>query len=301
MNLKAIDRAIAAYEGEFDEADAARMAFFRTLWGIMQDESDRLAETNPYEPLEPAEFIAQYWKFTPALLSRPVAIDAREFAHTCTLVAAHMAENAGLENDVASVLDAYEWSGFANACDLEKAGRDPAAFVEECLKGIDRFCVDSACPGGVFMMVPTFALRAHLQGPAQQTMENFLVKRDEQNYHDKPLRCPICGTHAAAAYVLSGASTESHDRMLFCATCGTTWSFERVRCACCGMQNQAHLHWFHLEGDSAHRLQNCEECGDYMRTVFQDDLGKPLSIEVEDVIMARLDAVALSFTPSSSI
>ena len=48
-----------------------------------------------------------------------------------------------------------------------------------------------------------------------------------------------------------------------------------------------------LEGDDAHRLYACDECGGYVRTRFIDPATLlPFSPEVEDVVMATLDAVA---------
>ena len=64
-------------------------------------------------------------------------------------------------------------------------------------------------------------------------------------------------------------------------------------CGVCGTENASRLHYFHVEGDSSHRLQNCDECGQYQRMVFEEDLSIPLSMEVEDVVMAKLDAIAL--------
>ena len=65
-----------------------------------------------------------------------------------------------------------------------------------------------------------------------------------------------------------------------------------MRCARCGTRNQAHLHFFNIEGDDAHRIATCDECGGYMRTLYSDDALAPCSYEVEDVVMARLDAIA---------
>ena len=43
---------------------------------------------------------------------------------------------------------------------------------------------------------------------------------------------------------------------------------------------------------TSHRIATCDECGGYLRTVYADDALAPFSFEVEDVIMARLDAIA---------
>ncbi len=292
MDMKAIDRAIERYAQDGDDQDKARFEFFRGLWQIQQDEAERIG-ADGYEAAGDEELEKQYWDEVPAFRENPVAIDADEFARTCGLVADYMAQNAGLADEVAGVLRDYDWKAFAAKAPLDLAGSDPAGFVEACLGAIDDYELDSSCPASVFMMVPSFAVRSYLQPAAEKLKDGFKAARANQLYHGKPLRCPACGAPASASSVASGTDIESHDRILYCGLCGTTWEFERIRCACCGSQNQGKLHWFHIEGDAAHRLHNCEECGDYMRTVFQDDLGAAVVMEVEDVAMARLDHVAL--------
>ena len=98
----------------------------------------------------------------------------------------------------------------------------------------------------------------------------------------------------ADGFRIAGPSgIDGRDREQYCGMCGTVWPFERMRCGVCGTENAARLHYFHVEGDSSHRLQNCDECGQYQRMVFEEDLSIPLSMEVEDVVMAKLDAIAL--------
>jgi FdhE protein len=110
--------------------------------------------------------------------------------------------------------------------------------------------------------------------------------------HNKPVMCPSCGAYASAAYVGPTPSDNGNGRMLYCASCGTQWEYERLRCAHCGLQSPEKLNYFHVEGDDVHRLQMCSECGYYLRTVFLENLKVPFSFEVEDVILARLDKVA---------
>lgn len=60
------------------------------------------------------------------------------------------------------------------------------------------------------------------------------------------------------------------------------------------MRNQGNLHYFNIEGDEGHRIGTCDECGSYIRTRFAGEGDNaPYSPEVEDVVMARLDAVAM--------
>ena len=49
---------------------------------------------------------------------------------------------------------------------------------------------------------------------------------------------------------------------------------------------------FNVEGDDAHRIHKCDECNGYIRTVFIEDTLRPFSYEVEEVVTAKLDAIA---------
>ena len=294
MDFKAIDAAIAHYTEHATDEDKARYDLFRGLWQIQQDEAERLAAAYPYEADDEETLENHYWEGVAAFLQRPVTVDADQFAAVCTSVAGYLAEHAGFDEQAAQVLVDYDWASFAGTSALELAGKDPAGYVEDCLRRIDDFDVDASCPSNVFMMVPTFALRAFLQEPAARVMEGLSNVGRNQLYHNKPLRCPACGSPASTSYVGGGLELESHERGLYCSMCGSAWPFERIRCGCCGTRNQGSLHWFHVEGDPAHRLHKCDECGDYMRTTFQNDLHAALCMEVEDVAMAYLDRVAQS-------
>ena len=52
--------------------------------------------------------------------------------------------------------------------------------------------------------------------------------------------------------------------------------------------------YFNIEGDEGHRIGTGDECGSSIRTRFAGaGDNAPYSPEVEDVVMARLDAVAM--------
>ena len=138
-------------------------------------------------------------------------------------------------------------------------------------------------------MAAALALRAFLEGPAT-AVERALREAGADEPHS--VRCPVCGGEAAVAQVSGAPAGQGRAKRLWCAQCGCAWEFERVRCVRCGTQNQSRLHYFNLEGDEAHRLATCDECGGYTRTVYEEDALAPFSFEVEDVVMAKLDLVA---------
>ena len=63
------------------------------------------------------------------------------------------------------------------------------------------------------------------------------------------------------------------------------------------------LRYTYLEHDPAHRLHLCDECHGYARFVFEDELGKPVSMVVEDAVSTTLDAVARAngYTPEGDM
>lgn len=290
MDLKQMERAIEAYAPTGTDADRARLEFFAGLYTLQQQWADRVAAEHGYQVPTAEQVEAWYWNREPVFASAPVIIDAVAFADTLAAVAAYLADNAGLEPAAAESLRAYDWKEFCNKADLGLAGRDAAAFVETCVANIDLFDVPSDTPASLFAMTIVFSLRAWLQPASEAVMA---VSPKDHRMHDCPLDCPVCGSPAAASFVGDTAGSDGKGREQYCAACGAQWYFERIRCGSCGSQNQTHLHYYNLEGDNAHRIQSCDKCGQYQRVVFQEDIPGPLCMEVEDVVMAKLDRVAL--------
>lgn len=288
MNAKKQQAAIDAYRETLDESDIARLEFFQGIWDIQERHTQKINEANEYALPEVATLEQWYWDEKPAFLMAPRPVDEDTLFDALDELSDYLAENGGFSDDVIEALRNFDWLEFIRATDLDLAGKDPSVYLEQSRETFDN---DSALPADTAILVLTLALRSMLEGAAQSVMGSLSL--DEANtVHDKPVQCPVCGTHAVAAYVGETPSSLGNGRMLYCALCGTEWEYERIRCACCGTQNQGKLHYFHIEGDEAHRLHNCDECGDYMRTVFNESSEAPFCFEVEDVVMARLDQVA---------
>ena len=292
MNLRAVAEAVAAYKEGAGQADAARLDFFEKLYRLQQERADELGACFGAEPLGQEEAREAYLAFRPLLAEAPVAISSAQLAETCRRIAAHLVSEAGLDEDVARALGQLSWDDFTAKLDVELAGARPPEFVEACLKGFDSFEVASSLPASIVMMVVSFALRAHIQTAAEQLFA-CVGKDVAAGSHARPVNCPICGSPAALSHVYMASGIDGRDREQYCSMCGTVWPYERMRCGVCGVDNPSRLHYFHVEGDEAHRLQNCDECGQYQRVFFEESLAIPVSLEVEDVVMAKLDQIAL--------
>ncbi len=113
--------------------------------------------------------------------------------------------------------------------------------------------------------------------------------------------CPICGSQPALAR-LALDDLRAGQRHLYCGLCRTEWAFDRLRCPFCQGDPSAEtgpfhpqLRYFTLEGDEAHRVDCCDHCQRYIKTVDERVLGRHVDLEKEDLSTLYLDALAAEY------
>lgn len=292
MNLRMVSEAVEAYKQDASVSDRARLDFFEGLFKLQQARADDVGAQFAGDAPDSAAIDAAYGDSGPLLALAPVVLDAHDFVSTCEQIGAYLVEGAGLDEDVAKALEAFDWAEFVDKLDLELAGKNPPEFVESCLRDFDSFGIDASLPASIVMMVVSFAMRAHIQ-PVAETLFAKVGDAVKKGARVRPVTCPVCGSPAALSHVFMATGIDGRDREQFCSMCGTAWPYDRMRCGVCGVDNPSRLHYFHVEGDDSHRLQSCDECGQYQRVFFEESLAIPVSLEVEDVVMAKLDKIAL--------
>ncbi len=99
--------------------------------------------------------------------------------------------------------------------------------------------------------------------------------------------CPICGSLP----FLSLLRGEAGKRSLLCSFCGYEWGTERRLCPFCNNKGQASLQYFYDEEGGACRIDLCEECHQYIKTIDlrKKDVPDP---SLEDLATLHLDMVA---------
>ncbi|MEK6815074.1 MAG: formate dehydrogenase accessory protein FdhE [Nitrospirota bacterium] len=100
--------------------------------------------------------------------------------------------------------------------------------------------------------------------------------------------CPVCGHPPALALLRGGLD----GRFLACGLCGTEWETDRLGCVHCGGLDPGANRILDVEGEEAFRLDVCERCRGYIRTVVVEKLDRPLYVPLEGVLMLHLDLVA---------
>lgn len=287
MNLKLIDAAIADYQGRLDAGDIARLDFFRALWGAL-DECVSKADLPAYAAPDAGTVKRSCETGVPVFAAAPVAVDGALLSTCAKRLAQVAVDRHAFSDEVCEALAAIDWAS-AIEPNIAGAGADPTTWLADLEERVVAEGVDEGA-AHVGALLVSMALRAQLEVPARLVMS---ARKNADVRADNPLTCPVCGSAPMMAHVGGLSSTAGRGRSLVCPQCASVWEFERVRCARCGTRNQAHLHFFSIDGDDAHRLAVCDECDGYIRTLYSEDALAMCSYDVEDVVMAKLDALAL--------
>jgi FdhE protein len=101
--------------------------------------------------------------------------------------------------------------------------------------------------------------------------------------------CPFCGGKPQLSILqIKEPSAESGGRDMLCSLCLTSWPFIRVVCANCGENDPAHLAYFHSPDYDHVRIDACETCKHYIKSIDLTRLGFAVPL-VDEVAAASLD------------
>jgi FdhE protein len=99
--------------------------------------------------------------------------------------------------------------------------------------------------------------------------------------------CPVCGSLPDLALL----DEEVGKKSVLCSFCGYRWQIERLLCTFCKNQEQNSLHYLAVEGEDSCRIDLCEKCRHYIKTI---DLRKTEGCDpsIEDLATLHLDILA---------
>jgi FdhE protein len=99
--------------------------------------------------------------------------------------------------------------------------------------------------------------------------------------------CPICGS---SPYI--SVLKENGQRYLICSFCDFQWPWERLKCPFCENSDHKKLHYLYAEGQEAYRIDLCDECKQYIKTVDSRKLDHEPHPAIEDITTLHLDILA---------
>jgi FdhE protein len=101
--------------------------------------------------------------------------------------------------------------------------------------------------------------------------------------------CPVCGSKPVMAELVG----QERKRFLICSSCGYEWRFKRIQCPFCENEERRKFKYFFAENEErAHRVETCQKCKKYIKTVDTEELDEAFFPAVEDMGTLHLDVLA---------
>jgi FdhE protein len=99
-------------------------------------------------------------------------------------------------------------------------------------------------------------------------------------------KCPLCESDPQMAVIRQEG--DGGKRMLLCSLCHSEWEFRRILCPACGEENHEKLPRYTAEGIAAVRVEACDTCKVYLKSVDLTVDGHAVPL-VDEVATAPLD------------
>ncbi|MBC2696191.1 MAG: formate dehydrogenase accessory protein FdhE [Desulfobacteraceae bacterium] len=99
--------------------------------------------------------------------------------------------------------------------------------------------------------------------------------------------CPVCGSPPAISLL-----RVEGERFLFCSFCDHEWHSQRIYCPFCENKNQKTLHYFFSKEEEEYRVDVCDQCRKYIKTIDTRKIKRPVYPFLEQVATLHLDIIA---------
>jgi FdhE protein len=100
-------------------------------------------------------------------------------------------------------------------------------------------------------------------------------------------QCPVCGTPPALSFLDPGG-----ERRLLCGFCWHGWRVSRVGCPFCRSGESGAHPYFYSDEEPEYRVDLCDSCKRYVKTVDSRKLDRPFYGPLEAVATLHLDLQA---------
>jgi len=134
--------------------------------------------------------------------------------------------------------------------------------------------------------VLSFLVRSSTRPSIEAGREQLRGELDPETW--RKTRCPVCGSLPT----LSLLRGDGGMRYSLCSCCGYQWRIDRLSCSVCGSKEQGALHYFCGEGEDACRIDLCDTCHHYIKTIDYRNLEES-DPSLEDLATLHLDVLAV--------
>ena len=193
--------------------------------------------------------------------------------------------NEDLVDEIGEIEDALE----KGELDLEeifqsvlKSGRRVSEVAES--RSLDR---------DIIFILAMISIRPSLEATASQLRDMVEDATWSRDY------CPVCGSSPAISELrqlksdgAEGLNPSGAERILYCSFCETEWRTRRLSCAFCGNTDQESLKYLYAEEEKGYRIDVCDKCKKYIKTVDSREITREVILPVEDIATLHLDIIA---------
>jgi FdhE protein len=144
-----------------------------------------------------------------------------------------------------------------------------------------------AAESGLDETIFSFFIRSSIRPSIEAGVEQLRGELDPETWRKG--HCPVCGSLPS----LSLLKGEEGKRYLLCSFCGYQWRADRLCCPACDNKEQGSLGYFCGEGEEAIRIDLCDRCRRYIKTIDYRALEESDPC-LEDLATLHLDVLASS-------
>jgi FdhE protein len=109
-----------------------------------------------------------------------------------------------------------------------------------------------------------------------QPFAEYLAEKTNSATQSSPPLCPFCGSKPQLAVLRPEG--DGAKRFLLCSLCGTEWFFRRVLCPNCAEENKEKLPVFTAEEFDYVRVDACDTCHTYIKSIDLSKNGKAVPV-----------------------
>jgi FdhE protein len=250
------------------------LAFYEKLF-LAQEASRKHIHLQPIEIPEDLLAVKRKEKF-PLIARKDFTVDIK----ASEALLREICRLAGEANEVLThagvkLMDALDRGTVDASVLLSKTLNEDDLYFDETAKSLE---IDKE----ILLFMAHGSIRPSLSLCAEQ-LANYLDKDTlwEKGY------CPVCGSPPAIS-ILRGEG----ERFLFCSFCDHKWLSQRIYCPFCENKDQKTLHYFFSEEEEEYRVDVCDQCRKYIKTIDTRKIKRPVYPFVEQVATLHLDMLA---------
>lgn len=145
----------------------------------------------------------------------------------------------------------------------------------------DEIAVHAGIDRSVLKFLVHMSIQPSLQHLGEQIKDTVDTRSWLRGY------CPVCGS-----LPLVSALKGEGQRFFLCSFCRFEWQSERLKCPFCENNDHQTLHYFYAEDDEACRVDLCEKCKTFIKTIDTRKLSYEPDLHLEDISTIHLDILA---------